>query len=80
MREETFASLASREPPAAVKLVKIAVISRVFRKSTSRVSMDRTSFRVLAMSRLVTGSTTTTLGWKLETPLWVTNRTCSIPP
>jgi len=80
MREETSASLASREPLAAVKLVKIAVISLVFRKSTIRVSMDRTSFRVLIMSRFVIGSTTTMLGWKLETCLWVKSRTSSIPP
>ena len=79
MREETSASLASKAP-AAVKLVKIVVIPWVFRKSTSRVSMDRTSFWVLTMSRLVTGSTTTTLGWKLVMRLWVSNRTCSIPP
>ena len=80
MRDETSASLASSDPLAAVKLVKIAVIFWVFRKSTSRVSMDRTSFWVLTMSRLVTGSTTTTLGWKLVMRWWVSNRTCSIPP
>ena len=79
MRDETSASLASRDP-AAVKLVKIDVIPWVFRKSTNRVSMDRTSFWVLTMSRLVTGSTTTTLGLKLVMPLWVSNRTCSMPP
>ncbi len=58
----------------------MAVISCVFRKSTMRVIIDRTSPCVLTMSRLVIGSTTTIWGLNAETHLWVISRCCSMPP